>query len=326
MKNDEEFYTARISLENENAAEAESPDGEELAKAETGNGKKKRKGARKAKKKIKPEAVGIKSVDSVSAVSEYYQVRKRHYENKELGLKYLESSTENLLYTYHCKEGLPEEEKAWIRDEVFLRIYFLLPHSLREAYPVPTHTFNDAMQNMSFSVLQAIEKFDPTKGYTFVNYLAGYFKGAIAKTFRDTNVISIPTGRRRILKERKEVIKAEGFSNPDEVHSYNGIEYTENGWVGVSHIDFDENLHNKQLVEWLEEALSRDVDAVTSDERRVLILHYGLFGNARMPYREIAKLREQDGLGHAFSRLSQIHNKAIQKLRQFFVERSIEEY
>ncbi len=266
-----------------------------------------------------------KSVDSVSSVSIYNQIRKKHEKRKDLASIYKKEPVEKLLLDYHCS-NIDKKTHDWLRDEIFFRTYFLLPHAIKESYPVTSHVFNDAIQNMSFSVLQAIEKFDPTKGYTFVSYLVGYFKGAFAKTFRDTNVISVPTGRMKILKERQKYVKTESFGSSDEIHTYNGVEYTENGNVGMLDIDFDEDLHNKQLVEWLEEALSREAGVITSDERRVLVLRYGLFGHQKEPYRNIAKLRQRDGLGCAFSRLSQIHAKAVGKLKKFFKDRDISEY
>jgi RNA polymerase sigma factor (sigma-70 family) len=182
------------------------------------------------------------------------------------------------------------------------------------------------MQNMSFTVLQAIDTFDPTKNFKFVNYLVGYFKSAISKTFRDTNVVSVPTGRRKILKEMQQSIRTEPLGDAEEILSYTGVEYMENGTAGMPNFDFDEDLHNKQLIEWLEEALSSEADVVTSDERRVLVLHYGLFGHDRLPYHDIAKLRAAEGRGCAYSRLSQIHTKAVKKLQRFFSDRGIDEY
>jgi len=267
----------------------------------------------------------VRSVDSVSSVSIHNQARKKHEVRKDLAAMYENAPVEKLLLDYHCGNK-DKDTRKWLRDEVFFRTYFLIPHSIKESYPIASHIFNDAMQNMSFAMLQAIEKFDPTKGYTFVNYLAGYFKGAIARTFRDTNVISVPTGRRKLLKERQKYIRTESFSSSDEIRTYNGVEYTENGSIGMLEIDFDEDLHNKQLIEWLEEALSAEAQVVTSDERRVLVLRYGLFGHPKEPYRDIAKLRQQDGLGCAFSRLSQIHAKSVGKLKKYFEDRDIDEY
>jgi len=90
--------------------------------------------------------------------------------------------------------------------------------------------------------------------------------------------------------------------------------------------DFDEIVHNIQLVEWLEDSISKECGLLNDDERRVLILHYGLFGTQPQPYKEIAKLRRAEGRGFACSRLSQISTQAKKKLSAYFAEIGLEEY
>ena len=263
-----------------------------------------------------------KSTDAVNSVSTYNKLRRSHSRDKKYKKIYGGKSTDELLYIYHYGRKDTQTRK-WLKDEIFFRTYFLMPYAIKTSYNISNHTFNDAMQNMSSTILQAIELFDPKKKYSFVNYLAGYFKGAIAKTFRDTNVVSVPTGKRKQIREARQRQKK---GVPGEILSYTGIEYTESDGYRASVFDFEEDLHNKELVEWLEEALSKETAVVTPDERRILVLHYGLFGHEPVPYRIISKIRASEGKGSAYSRLSQIHTKALQKLQEYFAGNGIDAF
>ena len=265
------------------------------------------------------KATAMKSVDAVSAVSVYRQLYKKHDKRKDLREKYNKQPVEIIIRDYHFGDN-DAATRTWLRYEIFFRIFFLLPHAVKKQYRIVSHMFNDAIQNLSIEVLKAIEQFDATKGYTFTNYLVGYFRSGIARTFNDSNVVAIQSVRRKMLREQ-----GESHCEPNEITSYTGLEYNENSAFGQE-FDFEEYLHNKQLEQWLEEAMSREAEVITEDERRVLVYHYGLFRTPKRPYREIAKMRAAEGRGCAYSRLSQIHSKAIQKLKRFFFDRMIEEY
>ena len=88
--------------------------------------------------------------------------------------------------------------------------------------------------------------------------------------------------------------------------------------------DIDDQIHQSQLVEWLEEALDKESGVLTDEERFIIIHHYGLFGTKPMIYSEIAEIRKQKGKGCACSRISQINSSAIRKLRKFFEENKVE--
>lgn len=261
-----------------------------------------------------------RSVDAVSAVSEYYHLRKRHDAKTNMRKQYGEMTKEELFYAMH--NCIREDERLWLRDEIFFQVFFLLPSVVKKNYRISSHLFNDMMQNMSHMLLVAINMFDPTKGYKFTSYLAGYLKSGMTRTFRDTNVVSVPTGRRKMMQEMQ--TKAEVC--PNEIVSYTGIEYDNNGSAGSPKINFEELVHNKELEEWLEDAVSKEAGLCSDDERMILTLHYGLFGAEKKSYREIAEIRKKGGRSSSFSRISQIHARALEKLRQYFMERHIEEF
>ena len=83
-------------------------------------------------------------------------------------------SVDRLLYIYHIVET-DRKKRAWLRDEIFLRTYFLIPYTIKKSYFMTADLFNDASQNMAISILQAIEAFQPGIGFSFTNYLVGYF-------------------------------------------------------------------------------------------------------------------------------------------------------
>lgn len=262
-----------------------------------------------------------KSVDAVSGVSEYVQLRRKRSCNTELAEQYAAYSIEELFIAMRLPD-LEERVRQWLRDEIFFRVFFLLPYVVKKNYKIPSHLFNDAIQNMSLAVLAAIGMFDPTKGFKFTSYLAGYLKSAMTRTFKDTNVVSVPTGRRKILREMQ---MSEGES-PDEIFSYTGLEYDSNSAAGSPKINFEEIVHNNELLEWLEEALSKEAGICSEDARLIILSYYGLFDAQPMPYREIAEIRKKRGCSSSLSRISQIHAKTIEKLRQYFFERNIEEF
>lgn len=90
-------------------------------------------------------------------------------------------------------------------------------------------------------------------------------------------------------------------------------------------LDIDERIHNAQLIEWLEEALSEESGVLNEDERFVLTHHYGLFNHQQMKYEEIAVMRKNKGLGSACSRISQINTAAVRKVRDYFARNGVTE-
>ena len=251
------------------------------------------------------EEIPSLTTDAVSTVSAY----KAAMQNTAIYKKYENRAVDELLYDYHCTD-LTQQEKDEIKNIIFLKTFFLIPHMIKSNYYVNQNNFDDSVQNTCLSVLQAIEAFNPKLGFKFVNYLAGYFKSGISKTFKDANVVTLPPGYKKDPNQ--------------EVAVYLGVEYTENSLA--SDDDADKYLHNIDLVQRLEDAISKEADVLTEDERNILIKKYGLFGHKRMSYREISAERASEHKGSAYSRITQIHSKAVKKLATYFQDFDIEEY
>lgn len=253
--------------------------------------------------------------DNVSTVSEYNKLRKKHSKRKDLQEKYSSYSQEELIADYKKEETDPEV-KDWLKEEVVLRVFFLQPYILRTNYKIPSAIFNDTLQNMTMAVIQAMNVFDPSLGLKFVNYLPGYFLGAVAKSFKDQNVVSVPTGKRRVLKELRE--------SGQEILAYSGVHFDENYYMSNNSESFESRMHQEDLEMYLRAAMHPDSEVLTDDERLVLLHHYGLFDNDELTYKKISAKRP--GKGCAYSRLSQIHKHAVTKLRKYFDSRKLEEY
>lgn len=295
----------------------------------------------------------LRNKDVVSTISEYRRLRRKHDPllNPYYFEKYGDMTVEDLLLYYHSGD-VPADERAWLREQIYLAVFFLLPYAVRKGYSMRAQIFSDAMQNMSVAVLQAIEMFKPGLGYKFSNYLIGYFRGGITKTVRESVVVSSAPAKKKTddASEQNSVVKSASQARKKLIGEGRGDDETEgdeneyeNTWYryarqsGVPPVmpdgdtpvgdpdSMDYKVHNNQLVEWLEEALSREAGVLTEDEARVIILHYGLFGNRPHIYPEIAEIRKAEGRGCACSRISQINTHAIAKLRKWFEERNIEE-
>lgn len=267
--------------------------------------------------------------DAVSSTSFYNQVRNERNKTSELSQKYKNKAVEELLMEYQ-NENTDPNLKKWLKEEVFFRIFFLIPFVIKKSnYQLSSTIFNDCVQNISLTVFKAIDKFDPTRGFPLVNYLAGYFKGAISKTFRDANIISVPSNKRKELCDAPYNIKLESIGC-DINYSSNcacvSREYVDNESIGAPEVNFEEKVHNIQLKEWLEDILSSEANVLTDDERMILLHHYGVFGAEKKSYKYLAKMRELEGRGHTHCRISQIRAKALEKIKAYFDKCGIEQF
>lgn len=295
----------------------------------------------------------LRSRDVVSAISEYSQLKKRYDPRlyPEYTEKYSGMSAEELLEKYLDPE-LDKREKKWLREQIYLYMFFLLPYAVHKKYTMRSALFSDAMQNLSVIVLQAMDLFKPGYGWKFSDYLIGYFRGGIAKTFKDSTVVDTYSARKRALEQLKKEREEAGIANEDDElqipqENYSTIsleqldiessldDYTRQRYsimrsvenvVSVGDVNaMDNTVHSQELKDWLEEGLSEASGVLTRDEARVLIMYYGLYGNREHIYSEIAEVRRQEGLGYACSRISQIKTKAIEKLRAWFEANGIRE-
>ena len=307
----------------------------------------------------------------MSKINNYVKSRKKHLSNNPLFVKYNKMKLEELIACYKYNNN-DEREKAFILETIYLKVFFYFPSFLgKRRYRLNGILYDEALQNISMHILDAINRFDPSRGYPFLAYAYGDITAAMSQTFQEYNTIRLPQGskaskHRNYFREEDTGMQSEGndasedsrdsrdsrdsevvgvddfvmdpevgmssvIDNPekamnsdistDAVLSSKTIMFTDSDRVTV--IDYDTDLHNKQLVEWLEEALSEEAGVLTEEERRIVILHNGLFGNTPMVYDEIALQRKALGRGSSRSRISQIHTRAISKLKTWFYDMEV---
>lgn len=253
----------------------------------------------------------------ITNINTYLRAHKKHTQNNPLYLKYNKMSVEELISAYKQAEknsGL----KDFLLELLYLKIFFYFPSFLsKKRYKLSMPLYDDALQNISSHILEAIKRFDPSKGTSFLAYAYGDLTAAMAQTFKETNVVRLPPGAYCNECELAPSTENNDIS-PDTILVSKSTLFSDISYSDT--VDYDEDLHSKQLVEWLEEALTAEADVLTDDERLVVILHNGLFGNEPMVYADIAALRKEMGKGCSRSRISQIHTKAIGKLKKWFAD------
>lgn len=271
--------------------------------------------------------------------------------------KYGALSTEELIREYK-REDISDQDKKWLLEQIYLKMFYFFPYTITQHhYFLTAAMFDEAIQNISVALLNAIKRFNPNLGYKFAAYFFGDLKSSMRKTFRDSNLVKLPSINTQctyfkeedavendslipvsghehedpidsLIKEQEEkgdlhndVVEENHDINADRVLVSKSTKFNDS--YSSSEYDFDAELYKKQLSEWLEEAISKESGVLTDDERMVVILHNGLFGNKPMIYKDIAKLRKKKGRGSARSRISQIHTQALEKIKKWFMENHI---
>lgn len=278
-------------------------------------------------------------VEHVSMIENYRRSHRNHPKYKEYWRKYKDKSVEELTAEYKKAEN--KELKDWLLTEIYLRIYFLLPYIAKvHHYVMPGHLFDDLLQNGSIAILKAIRRFDPSRGTSLVDYMLGDLQSGISKTFRSNCVVTIPAHCKMSIKEEPEIRKKspEGEISsyidstgtdlenvndedtaPPDIATDRIISITQRSnelGMPASTVEYDDEVYKNQRIEMLEEAVNSGI--LTEDEKMVVVLRNGLFGNRPMVSREIAAMRPPNKRGWSRSRISQIHSKAIGKLKEWF--------
>ena len=198
----------------------------------------------------------------------------------------------------------------------------------------------DLVSEGNIGLMNAVERFDATKGYHFISYAVWWIRQAILKAVCEkSRMIRLPLNRANELvqidKARKEVDSSKGEEN--ELREIAGLLNMSQDHVrDILHIsrdmvsldvpvfadrdgntigDFLEDSRYEQPEEsMIENALRDDIDAVlatlTEKEARILRLRFGLNGNRAMSLKEIG-----DRFNLTKERIRQIEKKAIRRLQ-----------
>ena len=287
-------------------------------------------------------------------VNQFKTARQNNFgdRHREYQIRFSGKTIEELIQKYKDNET-PLLLREWLKDEIFLKIFFLFPYILRRKYNMRSDLFDEALQNYSLYYLIALKNYNPDSGYPFTHYLVGYLRGAGTKTWRSTGVVTVPSRKPVQMDERlggQESVDDESSiskqKRPSEMPPDISVDNIspelppEDIYVihmprecGENLIDCledvqardraHEEVYLRELCDWLADALSREAGILTESERQVLILHYGLFGSPPHRYSEISALRRAAGLSCARSRISQLHSSGIQKIKNYFRQNGI---
>jgi len=228
------------------------------------------------------------------------------------------------------------EERRLIQEEIIKRYQYLVRFVVRRMNVTPPREldYEDLVSYGSMGLLDAIERFDPSRGYTFQTYAASRIRGMILDELRRFDWIS-RSGRDKIHALERAVeaeLRETGKIDRDRVKNRLGVdddqlremmEISNRSFVGcldewialedteVEKVDIlaDDRPGPEDLAFLGDEIekLHGALDALSDREKQLVELYYFRYRN----FREIA---EEFGLSE--SRISQLHKRVIDKLRK----------
>jgi RNA polymerase sigma factor FliA len=251
-----------------------------------------------------------------------------------MGEKLLEEKTEEELWELYRKTKDPEIRDMFVRQYAPLVKYVAgkvaigMPHNV---------DFDDLVGFGVFGLIDAIEKFDTEKHVKFKTYAVTRIRGAIFDELR--SIDWVPRSVRQKSREiedtvhhleaslgrsasDKEIAKEMGMSEDDfqktmmkvsgtSILSLNDVWYTgeDNDKVSiVDSIESPQSLNPDTIVEKeeIKRVIVQAIDELPEKEKKVLVLYY----YEDLTLKEIGKVLEVTE-----SRISQLHTKAIMRLR-----------
>ncbi len=200
----------------------------------------------------------------------------------------------------------------------------------------PTVEIDDLINVGIIGLIQAIERYDPTRDNKFMTYAVFRIKGAVLSELRSRDFLGRTT-RRKIRSIEKAYLKLEQklgrTANDEEVAQDLNIDleqlYQVKRMSNISFISFEEigyksreekdNFINALMrndsddaltlttIKEIKAAIARQIEELPEKEKLVISMYY----SDEMTMKEIGKV-----LGITESRVSQIHSQAIMRLRR----------
>lgn len=191
--------------------------------------------------------------------------------------------------------------------------------------------FEDLVSYGVFGLLDAIDKFDPTKNVKFETYAYIRIRGAIIDQLRILDWVprSVRQKHKKIEDAYKFIENKLGRSANDqeiaeilnislddlnailsEIHSFSVVSLEEKISNNTNFSIVDDNVHNEPQSHFeqgeIKQILLDTLETLSDREKKIISLYY----YSELTYKEISSI-----LGVSESRISQLHTKAIIKLR-----------
>lgn len=209
-----------------------------------------------------------------------------------------------------ARDALIAKYSPWSRmvaRDVYVRV-----HALANAWP-------DCAQNALVGLLEAINRFDPSRGILFQTYARHRIRGAVfdgMRALRDDFRREGQDHERVVtLRERVTTLVEESASDPLEAFVASTVSLSlgflmEAGSVPAHPHAADTYSHREH--EEISEVLAEAVEQLPEREQAIMVLHY----HHHVPFVAIA-----DQLGVTKGRISQLHKRALERLRESLRDR-----
>ena len=288
-------------------------------------------------KKEKCSSPSSEEMDTVRLISRHVKALqsmknadKRPYD-AALSKKQRAEKVQEYLLEYHSGT-LTADEKKFVKDAIVLNVWFLFPHVLQSRH-FKRQRFDEILQGMVISILQAIEKFDPSRGTKFTSYIPGYLQSAITKSNVDfkEKVVASPGVSRQNLVQRMRSSRSENPYALDDTTNAAALSPVPAAWelhenlVGTPDVSED-FVHSNELLRAMSAAMDEQTGVLTERERLVISYRYGIFGAPSKTLAEVAQIFHLNGWNATVEWIFQVEKKALIKLRNHFQEKGITEF
>lgn len=194
------------------------------------------------------------------------------------------STKEEQLYIRLCKDGDREAREILIERNLRLVAHIVKKYNTNE------REIDDLISIGTIGLIKAIDTFDAEKGIRLATYASRCIENELLMMLRNGK------------KQSKDVYLYEPIGADKEGNEINLLDIIESVDEDVVEtMELSENV--KKLYQYLDDILS-------TREKQIIIMRYGLYGDDEVTQREIA-----DMLGISRSYVSRIEKKALKKLR-----------
>lgn len=222
--------------------------------------------------------------------------------------------------------------------------------SIAKKYQHLGFTFNDLISEGNFGLMDAIEKFDSTKGFKFITYAVWWIRQSIIRSILENNhTIRVPAGQywqNNKIKKHSNQFEQENHRPPTVTETAKIMHMKEydisNATISNidsisldSVIDMESDAHlidilvneetpspDQQLInESLINEIKKSLSLLPEKEAKVIELYFGLNGNKEHSIFSISRL-----LNLSEERIGQLKDTALKRLRFMPAHRNLEAF